>query len=92
MSKDPEFVVTMWLKLNERAAELTETIAQLEPFESSKYEGMRDFHWKFSDRDQAETFAYALKELSDAPEVVLLRLTNYDDVRTTLKDSRQTTH
>ena len=80
MSKDPEFVVTMWLRLSERAPELTETIAQLEPFEpfeSTEYEGVRDFHWKFSDRDQAETFVYALNELCDAPEIIVLRLTNY---------------
>lgn len=95
MSKDREFVVVMWLRLNESAADLTEKITQLEPFEpfeSTEYEGVRDFHWKFADQKEAEALISSLKELSEAPEVLVLRLTNYDDVRITLKDSRQTTH
>jgi hypothetical protein len=95
MSKTQNFVVILWLKLNERASELMEKIGQLEPvepFESTEYEGMKDFHWKFAELREAENFLISLKNLSEAPEIVVLRLTNYDDVRITFKDSRQAAH
>jgi hypothetical protein len=95
MPKERIFAVVLWLRLNEKAEALMAKIAQLEPvepFESTEYEGMKDFHWKFDELREAENFLSSLKALSEAPEIVVLRLTNYDDVRITLKDSRQTTH
>lgn len=95
MPKEQEFIVMLWLRLNEKAAELIQKLTQLEPFEpfeSTEYQGVRDFHWKFSELMDAENFLSALKRLSEAPEVIVLRLTNYDDVRITLKDSRRTAH
>lgn len=95
MSKQREFIVTLWLRLNEKAAELIQNITQLEPFEpfeSTEYQGARDFHWKFAELRDAENFLSSLKKLSEAPEVIVLRLTNYDDVRIELKDTRRTAH
>jgi hypothetical protein len=95
MSKERDFIVVLWLRLNAKAPDLMKMIAELEPFEpfeSTEYEGVRDFHWKFPEFREAENFVASLKKLSEAPEVLVLRLTNYEDVRITLKDSRQTTH
>jgi hypothetical protein len=88
--KAQNFVVLLWLKLNDRASDLMEKISSLEPFEpfeSTEHEGMKDFHWSFAELREAENFVSSLKQLSEAPEIVTLRLTNYDDLRITLKET-----
>lgn len=93
--KAQKFVVVLWLKLNDRAGELMQKISLLEPFEpfeSTEHEGMRDFHWAFAELREAEHFVSSLKQLCEAPEIVTLRLTNYADVRITLKDTRLRAH
>jgi hypothetical protein len=85
----------LWLKLNERKTILMDELLRLEPrepFESTEYQETRDFHWKFDERDEAERFLSSLKDFAAAPEVIVLRLTNYDDVRITLKNTRNTKH
>jgi hypothetical protein len=61
-----------------------------EPNESTDYEGMVDFHWSFSHLADAERMASALTPLTSWPELVLLRLSNYDnlDRSVTYKDER----
>ena len=63
-------------------------------FESAEYEGMVDFHWRFDTWADGEPVATALSALSDRPEVVLLRLTNFDDLDAsiTFKDVRCVKH
>ena len=41
---------------------------------------MVDFHWWFDSRVEAERLADALREISRKPEIVVLRLSCYDDV------------
>ena len=48
---------------------------------------MRDFHWRFGKRKDAERFVDALRDFANAPEVLLFKLTNYDNVRITYKDT-----
>ena len=58
------------------------------------YEGMVDFHWGFAHLIDAERMAAALSFLTSRPEIVLLRLSNYDDLdaSVTYKDERSTRH
>ena len=65
-----------------------------EPQESTSYEGMVDFHWGFRARDDAQRVAESLKQFSQKPEVVLLRLSSYDDHEqsVTFKDERHVRH
>ena len=65
-----------------------------EPDESTGYQGMVDFHWGFSHLADAERMAATLRPLTSRPEVVLLRLANYDnlDASLTYKDERRPRH
>jgi hypothetical protein len=93
MTTEGGFTVVLWLKLNERKIHLMDELRRLEPwepFESTEYQEIRDFHRKFDERDEAERFLSSLKDFAAAPEVIVLRLTNYDDVRITPKDIRNT--
>ena len=69
-------------------------IAEDEPDESTEYEGMVDFHWWFDSHVEAERLANSLREISDKPEIVVLRLSCYDDIAAsvTLKDDRRARH
>jgi hypothetical protein len=53
---------------------------------------MLDFHWRFSTREAAERVAHSLSTVCAKPEIVLLRLSNYDDpaASLTFKDERKT--
>ena len=52
---------------------------------------MVDFHWRFDSFAEAKRLANALREISHKPEIIVLRLSCYDDVTAsvTLKDTRQ---
>jgi len=69
-------------------------LAGNEPDDSTAYEGMVDFHWQFAHLTDAEHLAAALSPLKSWPEVVLLRLSNYDnlDASVTYKDDRSSRH
>jgi hypothetical protein len=55
---------------------------------------MVDFHWWFDSHVEAERLANSLREISDKPEIVVLRLSCYDDIAAsvTLKDDRRARH
>jgi len=65
-----------------------------EPDESTEFEGMVDFHWGFDSHAEAERLANSLREISHKPEIVVLRLSCYDDIAAsvTLKDDRHARH
>jgi hypothetical protein len=65
-----------------------------EPDESTDYQGIVDFHWSFAFLADAERMASALTPLTSRPELVLLRLSNYDnlDRSGTYKDERVRRH
>ena len=52
---------------------------------------MVDFHWRFDLFAKAERLAHSLRTVSHKPEIVVLRLSCYDDATAsvTLKDERQ---
>jgi hypothetical protein len=54
-------------------------LAVLEPDESSEWDEMVAFHWGFDSLMEAESVAEALTVLGQRPELVLLRVSNYDD-------------
>ena len=65
-----------------------------EPYESTEYQGMVDFHWSAADLSDAELLADALKGAARHPDVVLLRIMSLiDDVKSiSIKDERRTNH
>jgi hypothetical protein len=84
----PKF--TVWLRKTGscQAAhdELLELAAE-EPYESTEYQGMVDYHWGFDQMAQADRFANSLRAFAEKPEVVVLRIQSRDDATpsTTLK-------
>ena len=66
--------------------------AQAEPYETTEYQGMVDFHWGVSSIVEARKLADALKAVSERPEVVLLRIMSLVDgvELISIKDQRVT--
>ena len=90
MNETREYSVILWLKVVRGSWELVNRLQKLMPFqphESAEYKGVRDFHWRFGKRKDAERFVDALRDFANAPEVLLFKLTNYDNVRITYKDT-----
>ena len=96
--RDPlKFEVVVWLKKTESFPSLRDELIGLaveEPFEETHYGGMADFHWRFDSLKEAESVAEAFSVLCQRPELVLLRLSNYDDLdaSVTFKDERDVRH
>jgi len=69
-------------------------LAVLEPDESSEWDEMVAFHWGFDSLMEAESVAEALTVLGQRPELVLLRVSNYDDPTSSIvfKDARDAPH
>ncbi len=93
MSLLPKFDVVVWIMKTDAFAALRDEligIAAGEPDESTEYEGMIDFHWRFDSFAEAESVAAAFTVLRQKPEVVFLRLSNCDDPKasSTFKDER----
>ena len=85
----------VWLRETENfpALELEVlTAAPTEPYESTNYQGIMDFHWKASSLPEAKQIADTLKHVARHPEVVLLRImSQVDGVDSiSIKDDRQT--
>lgn len=85
--------VSVWIKKTDAFPALRDELiglAAIEPDESTEYEGMVEFHWRFDSVAEAESVAAALTVLRQRPEIVLLRLSNYDDPKAsfTFKDER----
>jgi hypothetical protein len=92
-----KFDVIVWIRETDAFPALRDELLALageEPDESTGYEGMVDFHWGFADLADAERLAAALGPLTSRPELVLLRLSNYDnlDASITFKDERLPWH
>ena len=93
MQQLKKFAVVVWVRKTTAFKVVREqlvAIAEDEPDESTEYEGMVDFHWWFDSHAEAERLVNALREISDKPEIVVLRLSCYDDIAAsiTLKDDR----
>ncbi len=54
-------------------------LAVYEADEVAEYQGMVELHWRFNELREAESVADALNALCQRPELVLLRISNYDD-------------
>jgi hypothetical protein len=92
-----DFAVVVWVKKTDAFEELKSNlvlIAGSGPEESTEYEGMIDFHWRFESHAKALRLASSLGEIARRPEIVVLRLSSYDDATasTTLKDTRHIPH
>jgi hypothetical protein len=97
MFRLPDFSVVVWLRRTEEFAVLKAQLldaAVAEPYESTEYQGMVDFHWGAASFDEAKRLADALKEIALRPELVVLRvMSRVDGVDSlSLKDDRRTRH
>ncbi|MGO9238940.1 MAG: hypothetical protein ACLP4V_34330 [Methylocella sp.] len=86
--------VVIWVKKTDSFKAVKEQMASIakdEPDESTEFDGMVDLHWRFDSHAEAKRLANALREISHKPEIVVLRLSCYDDVTAsvTLRDTRQ---
>jgi len=93
----PDFSVVVWVKMNEDFPTLRSELlaaAGAEPYESTEYQGMVDFHWGTTNIVDARKLAEALKVVSGRPEVVVLRIMScVDGVESiSIKDERVTKH
>ena len=92
-----KFDVIVWVRKTDTFPALRNELLCLagnEPDESTGYQGMVDFHWDFAHLADAERTAAALSPLTSRSEIVLLRLSNFDnlDASVTYKDERVTRH
>ena len=86
--------VVIWVKKTDSFKAVKEQMASIakdEPDELTEFDGMVDLHWRFDSHAEAKRLANALREISHKPEIVVLRLSCYDDVTAsvTLRDTRQ---
>ena len=93
----PDFSVIVWVKKNfNYMAVRSELLAAAgsEPYETTEYQGMVDFHWGMTSIVEARKFAEALKVVSERPEIVVLKIMSLaDDVESiSIKDERVTNH
>jgi hypothetical protein len=91
----PDFSVVVWLrKTDEFTAFKAELLgaAATEPYESTEYQGMVDFHWSAANLPEAKRLADALKWAARHPELVLAnimsRVDGVDSI--SIKDARRT--
>src|SRR6516162_1032780 len=68
--------------------------AVTEPYESTEYQGMVDFHWSAANLVEAKRLADALRGVARHRELVLLRImSRVDGVDSvSIKDERRTRH
>ena len=74
MSLLPKFDVVVWIMKTDAFPALRDELIGLaadEPDESTEYEGMVDFHWRFDSFAEAESVAAAFTVLRQRPELVL---------------------
>jgi hypothetical protein len=96
-SRLPDFSVVVWLRKTDKfsalRAEMLEA-AMTEPYESTEYQGMVDFHWSAANLPEAKRLAEALKGAARHSELVLLhimsRVDGVDSI--SIKDERRTKH
>jgi hypothetical protein len=90
----PDFSVVVWIRKNEDFTRLQSEVlaaAEAEPYETTEYHGMVDFHWGMTSIVEARKLAEASKVVSERPEVVLLRIISLvDGVESiSMKDERR---
>jgi hypothetical protein len=93
----PNFSVVVWLQKTEKFVALKSEVlaaAEIEPYESTEYQGMVDFHWSAISLTEAKRLAEALKAAAQHKELVLLRImSRVDGVDSvSIKDERRTKH
>lgn len=93
----PKFSVIVWVRKTNEFEALRNDLISLagdEPFETTEYEGMVDFHWGFKEHAKAKQIADSLREISKRTEIVLLRVSSLDDATASfsVKDERRTQH
>ena len=69
-------------------------LAADDPYGSTEYEGIFDFHWGFDRASQADELADSFRDVIKRPEIVVLRIISDDDANPsrTLKDERHVRH
>ena len=92
-----KFDIVVWIRETGSFPTLRDELLSLagsEPEQSTSYDGVVDLHWGFSSLVDAERMAAFLSQITSWPEIVLLRLSNYDnpDASVTYKDERFTRH
>src|SRR5450631_434829 len=73
----PDFSVVVWLRKTDKFAALKSDLlaaAKIEPYESTEYQGMVDFHWSTISLIEAKKLAEALKAVAQHSELVLLQI------------------
>jgi hypothetical protein len=97
LARLPYFSVIVWLRKTDRFVALKAEVlraAATEPYESTEYQGMVDFHWRASNLSEAKKLAEALKSAAEHPELVLLtimsRVDGVDSI--SIKDERRASH
>jgi len=93
----PKFAVVVWVRKTANYQATHDEILELavqEPYESTEYQGMVDFHWGFDQMADADRLASSLCEFAVKPEIVLLRIQSRNDAipSKTLKDERRVRH
>jgi D-arabinose 1-dehydrogenase-like Zn-dependent alcohol dehydrogenase len=93
----PDFSVVVWIKKNEHFAAVRSELlaaADAEPYETTEYQGMADFHFAINSMADAHTFVEALKSLAERPEVVVVRIMSLVDgiESISIKDERVIKH
>jgi hypothetical protein len=93
----PDFSVVVWLRENDKFSALKSELlaaAETEPYESTHYQGMVDFHWAAASLADAKRLAQALTSATRHPELVLLQIMSRIDGVDSLciKDERRTKH
>ena len=93
----PKFSVVVWVRKTADYPTIRGKLLELavnDPYESTEYQGMVDFHWGFDQASQADELAATLREIMERPEVVVLRIMSRDDASPsrTLKDERHERH
>jgi hypothetical protein len=92
----PDFSVVVWLRETDKFSVLESELlaaAEVEPYESTHYQGMVDFHWAASSLADAKRLAEGLRDVARHPEVVLLRVLSVDGKDSiSIKDECRTKH
>jgi hypothetical protein len=97
MFRLPDFSVVVWLRKTAAFAALKAELldaAVVQPYGSTEYQGMVDFHFSAASLSEAKRLADALNGVALHPELVLLcimsRVDGVDSV--SIKDERHTKH
>lgn len=77
-----KFTVVVWVRKTANYQAIRDELLELaveDPYESTEYQGMVDFHWGFDWEPQAVQLADSFREIAEKPEIVVLRIISRDD-------------